>query len=114
VARGTESEIGTERISANGYKYRKVDNGVWVLVHRLLAEEKLGRKLNENEYAAFIDGDRTNFDPQNIIVRLRGRASLRRRLAQVEARLAEMTALRDHLKQRLETQDQLDYTSANS
>jgi hypothetical protein len=107
MPRGAEAPVGTERISANGYLYRKTENDGWQLIHRLVAEEKLGRKLLENEYASFIDGDKTNLEPDNIVVRLRGRSSLRRRLAQVEARLSELNAARDDLVERLEVQDQL-------
>lgn len=108
MARGETATIGSERVSANGYRYRKIDDGRWELVHRLVAEEKLGRALTNNEYAAFVDGNRQNLDPENIVVRLRGRTSLRRRLALVEARLAELSAERDHLKARLEAREALE------
>lgn len=113
MARGTTSPIGTERVAPNGYHYRKTENDGWQLIHRLLAEEKLGRKLAENEYATFLDNDKDNLDPDNVIVRIRGRKSLARRLAQVEARLQELTALRDDIKARMEKQQSLDYTEAS-
>jgi hypothetical protein len=106
MPRGTTSDIGTERVAPNGYRYRKTEWG-WELVHRLLAEEKLGRCLHQNEYATFVDGDKTNFDPANIEVRIRGRSSLRRRLALIEARIEEYTAVRDDLQERLRLQDSL-------
>jgi len=106
VARGQVANVGAERVSPNGYRYRKTEDG-WETVHRLLAEEKLGRKLTNNEYATFKDGDRTNLDPKNIIVRLRGRTSLRRRHAIVESRLAEFAAERDLLEERLRVQAEL-------
>lgn len=106
--RGVASDVDTERVSPNGYLYRKLENGKWELVHRLVAQENLGRELHQNEYATFADGDKTNVEPDNIIVRLRGRTSLRRRLAQVEARITEYEAIRDDLKARIEAQDALD------
>lgn len=106
MPRGATATIGDERWSPNGYLYRRLEDG-WQLVHRLVAEEKIGRKLNENEYATFLDGDRTNLDRDNIVVRLRGRTSLRRRLAQVEARLVELNAVRDDILKRLELQESL-------
>jgi len=105
MARGSAAVIGAERVSANGYRYRKTEDG-WETVHRLLAEERLGRKLGNNEFATFKDGDKTNLDPDNIIVRLRGRTSLRRRLALVESRLAEFAAERDHLTERIRIQEE--------
>lgn len=109
MPRGATAEVGAERWSPNGYHYKKTENDGWQLSHRLIAEEKLGRKLAENEYATFLDGDKTNLDPENIIVRTRGRQSLKRRIAQVEARLTELTATRDDLLERLRIQESLDY-----
>jgi hypothetical protein len=112
VARGQTADIGTERVSPNGYRYRKTGDG-WETVHRLLAEENLGRRLANNEYATFKDGDKTNLDPENIIVRLRGRTSLRRRHALVESRISELTAERDMLEKRLEVQQTLGVEDAD-
>jgi hypothetical protein len=106
MPRGTTSDIGTSRIAPNGYQYVKVEEG-WILVQRLVAEEKLGRKLRSDEYVTFSDGDKTNLEPDNIIVCLRGRTSLQRKLALVQARLDELTALRDELVKRLEVIENL-------
>jgi hypothetical protein len=106
MPRGQASQIGTRRTSPNGYLYEKTEHG-WVLVHRLIAEKKLGRELMPNEYATFADGDRTNLNPDNIIVRARGRTSLRRRLAQIEAHIKELEAARDELKRRIALQESL-------
>lgn len=107
MGRGTTAEVGTERWSKNGYLYRKTEDDGWQLVHRLMAEEQLGRKLHENEYATFKDGDKTNVDPDNVIVFERGRTSLRRRIAQLNARIEELTAARDECVQRLQMQESL-------
>jgi hypothetical protein len=106
MARGVAADIGEERWSKNGYLYRKTARG-WELVHRLVAEEKLGRRLTDNEYAAFADGDRTNLNPSNVVVKQRGRTSIRRRIAQVDARLAELSAVKQRLEDRLEAQEAL-------
>lgn len=107
MPRGTESKVGTRRTSPNGYLYEKTENRGWVLVHRLVAEEKLGRELRSDEFASFSDGDKTNFDPKNIIVQLRGQTSLRRRLAVIEDRLRELNAERDEIKRRMELRETL-------
>lgn len=114
MARGQASPVGTERIAPNGYWYRKTEDRGWQLIHRLAAEEKLGRELKENEYAAFIDGNKNNFDPSNVEVRTRGQHSLKRRLAQVEARLQELTAARDELVERIARREALDYTGVEN
>jgi hypothetical protein len=84
---------GEENVSQNGYRYRRV-SGKWILVHKLVAEERLGRQLRANEGAYFVDGDRTNFDPDNIGVRVKGGGKLRSRLAAVEERIRELEAER--------------------
>jgi|SRR5262245_30236383 len=106
MTRGVTSNVGDERKSPNGYMYRRTEEG-WQLVHRLIAEENLGRKLQGNEYATFKDGDRTNLEPDNVIVRTRGRSSLRRRLALVNARLDELTGMKAELETRLEVRENL-------
>ena len=106
MPRGAASEIGAERIAQNGYRYIKTEGG-WKLFHHLIAEQNIGRNLTANEYACFADGDRTNFEPKNIIVQLRGRASIQRRLAQVNARLDELAAVKEDLERRLKLQEKL-------
>jgi hypothetical protein len=107
MPRGSAAEVGTERKSPNGYLYRKTKNDGWQLVHRLVAEEKLGRRLYANEYATFADGDRTNLDPKNIIIRLRGRSSLRRRLAVIDDHIRELQAAKEEIIRRLQLQENL-------
>jgi hypothetical protein len=65
--RGKASSIGDTRVSLNGYHYTRTETG-WQLTHRLVAEEKLGRPLRENERIRFVDNDRTNLDSDNIVV----------------------------------------------
>jgi hypothetical protein len=86
-------EDGEENVAKNGYRYRRV-SGRWVLVHHLVAEEQLGRKLRPSEGAYFIDSDRTNFAPNNIGIRIKGGGKLRTRLAAVEERIRELEAER--------------------
>jgi hypothetical protein len=65
--RGKASTVGDTRVSLNGYHYTRTTEG-WQLTHRLIAEEKLGRPLRENERIRFVDNDRTHLDPDNIHV----------------------------------------------
>jgi hypothetical protein len=106
MARGHEAPLGAQRTSANGYRYEKTLNG-WELIHRLIAVEQLKRPLRDNEYVSFADGDRTNLNPENIVVRQRGKTSLRRRAAQLEARIQELVAARDEILSRIETREKL-------
>jgi hypothetical protein len=65
---GKERPDGYEYQTANGYWYRKVD-GEHVLLHHIIAAEKLGRPHDKaTERVMFKDTDRNNLDPDNIIV----------------------------------------------
>jgi hypothetical protein len=91
MPRGTTSEIGEERTSANGYRYVRTEDG-WRFKHHIIAEKKLGRALNADERVIFKDKDRKNLKPENIEVVLQGTSSLRQKKARLEARIAELQA----------------------
>ncbi len=62
------------RLSASGYPliyepdHPKAYRDGWVLEHRWLVEQQLGRLLDESEHVHHIDGDRKNNDPSNLQV----------------------------------------------
>lgn len=108
MARGQAVEVGATRVSQNGYHYTKVEKvpGTekpgWRLTHHIIAEKKLGRPLREDERVEFI-GKKSDLRPDNIRIVERGQGSVRRRIAQLEARRdeinAELAALRAELAQ---------------
>lgn len=100
MPRGTQSQIGDTNVSANGYHYTRTETG-WRLTHHLIAEEQLGRPLEPNELVRFADRDRNNLSPENIIVTVKHTSTPKKRLAQVEARIAELEAERDELLAKL-------------
>jgi hypothetical protein len=104
MSRGKAAADGSTFINQNGYHHTRVE-GQWVSTHRLLAEEKLGRKLGPDEFASFLDGDRTNLTPENIIVKKRGQTSLRRRRAQLVARIEELQAELEIIDAELKVQE---------
>jgi len=108
MARGTAAKVGDRFTNANGYTYEKTEDRSWIAVHVLIAEEKLGRKLREGERASFKDGDRSNLDPDNIVVKVRlGKKSPRARLAVVNAMIQdhrEQLEILEEEKKELETQ----------
>jgi len=107
VAKGKSAPLGSRYTAKNGYLYQKTEKG-WELVHRLLAEERLGRPLEEGEYVIFLEGcSKEDPDPNLLEVRRRGRASLKRRIAQVEGKIQELQAHLDVLKERLKLQKEL-------
>lgn len=60
--------VGSTRIDRDGYKLIKIaEPNKWALYHRCLYEEKHGEKLKKNEAVIFADGDKTNFDIDNLV-----------------------------------------------
>ncbi len=96
--RGQRSDLGAVRISPNGYHYTRTEQG-WKLTHRLVVEETLGRKLAENERVRFLDGNRSNRDPNNLEVYIAHEGSKMKKLARLKARLAEVQAQIDDLEE---------------
>lgn len=89
MARGKKAADGDEYVAQNGYKYRRVA-GKFRLVHHIIAEQKLEREIDTKaERVVFVDGDRTNFDPDNISV-LPKSSNSARRVAQIEHRVEEL------------------------
>lgn len=89
MSRGQKTEIGATRVAANGYHYTKTVGG-WRLTHHIIAEEKYGTPVTSQHLVRFVDGKRTNLKPSNIEVVPRGRSSLRRRRAILEARIEDL------------------------
>ncbi len=89
MARGKIAEIGATRIAPNGYHYTKDKRG-WILTGRLVMEQQLGRELKSNERVRFIDGNRTNYNPENLRVFLTKDKSPSRRLAELYTKLEEV------------------------
>ena len=91
MARGAYVENGATRVAQNGYHYIKVD-GKWRLRHHIEAEKKLGRPLRQDERVSFKDKNKSNFALDNLVIAEKGTGSVRRRKAQIEARIAELQA----------------------
>lgn len=89
--RGKKSKVGDTRVSANGYHYTRTKVG-WQLTHRLVARDKLGRDLTPEERVRFLDGDRSNYNPDNLEVYEIKESSKEKRRARIEARIEELQA----------------------
>jgi hypothetical protein len=61
----------------------------------------LGRELREDEIVRF-KGSKRNLSPDNIEVIVRGKAGIRRRIATIEDRIAELEVERDELRRQLD------------
>lgn len=100
MPRGHVGKEGDTFINQNGYHYTKTD-GKWRATAHLIAEEKLGRPLNHSlEMVKFVDGDRTNLNPDNISTTpRRSKHSKEARVAVLESRIAELQAELEHLRE---------------
>jgi len=101
--RGKPAREGDRYVSQNGYSYTKVD-GKWKMTHHIVAEEMIGRPIAEDEQVRFKSNNRLDLRPGNIEVVKRGKTSLRRRKAQLEARIEELQAQLDLVNKELEAQ----------
>lgn len=106
MARGSNAPIGSTRVAPNGYHYTKVEDAGdgkpgWRLTHHLVAEKKIGRKIQSDERVSFHNGKRADMRPENIRVSKKGSTSVHRRKAQIEARINELQAELDDINQQL-------------
>lgn len=61
-------QIGTTRITIDGYKEIKVEEpNVWQLYNRYIYEKEHGEKLTAKDIIIFADGDKTNFNIDNLV-----------------------------------------------
>lgn len=82
------------KVSPNGYHYTR-QKGKWRLTHHIIAEKRMGRLLKTGERVYFVDGNRTNLDPDNIEVRrVKTKADRieekRRKIKQLQAEIKEL------------------------
>lgn len=100
MPRGQAAEDGSTFTNQNGYHHTRVD-GKWRPTAHIIAEEKLGRAVDkETEIVRFIDGDRSNLDPDNITVQPRpNKRSRAARIAQLESKIFDLQAELVELKQ---------------
>src|SRR5260370_31081887 len=98
MPRGQAAEVGTTFVNQNGYHHTKTEDRGFVATHVLLMEEKLGRRLEKNEFVKFLDNDRSNLEPSNLVLRTRGDAkSPQARLAVSAARIADLQTHPDQI-----------------
>lgn len=101
MPRGVVAEDGDTNTAANGYHYTRQD-GKWRLTHHIIAEEVLGRPVDTaTEVIRFKDRDCKNLTPENIEVIPKGKYTVRKRLAEVRAKIVELQALEKDLENEL-------------
>jgi hypothetical protein len=103
--KGRSSKIGETRISPNGYHYTRISNK-WELTGRLVAGKRLGRPLTERERVRYIDKDKLNNDPDNLIVYETTKTGTARKLAQLRARRDELNGRIELLEEELDRESE--------
>lgn len=83
-------EVGAERIcSKDGYVLIKVaEPNVWRQKHRVVWEQANGKKIPKGHVVIFLDGDKLNLDPDNLMC-----------ISQAEHRFLNVDKLRTHSKE---------------
>jgi hypothetical protein len=100
MPKGQTAEIGTERWSQNGYLTVKTEEG-WRYKHHLIAEEKLGRPLEPTERVVFGNGDRKDFDPDNIWIEVSKKR--RNRIFMLEQKVIKLSDELEEIRNELQT-----------
>lgn len=97
--RGETFPVGAVRVAQNGYQYVKTKEG-WRLKHHIIAEEKYERTIDTKiETVRFKDRDRTNFDPDNIVVEPKKGITGAAKKARLQARIEELQAQLEELEE---------------
>lgn len=89
--RGRKSKIGDTRTAPNGYHYTRTENG-WELTGRVVSAKQLGRELRPDERIRYLDGDRSNNDPDNLEVYVVKERSKAKRKALLESKIEALQA----------------------
>lgn len=100
MPRGKAAEDGNTNVATNGYHYTR-QAGKWRLTHHIIAEEILGRPVAENETVRFKDGDRSNLNPNNIVVMPKRVRSIQSQIAVIERKIMELEGERNDLLAKL-------------
>ena len=58
--------LGTERVKDRDRVYVKVAKNKWMYKQRYIYEQHYGVKLTPNDFIIFLDGDKTNFNIENL------------------------------------------------
>jgi hypothetical protein len=91
MPRGKRSPVGSTRVSPNGYHYTRTSTK-WELTHVIIAEERLGRPLEEDERCRFKDGNRMNLRPENIEVYVSSPKTAAAQIAALKAKRDDLSA----------------------
>lgn len=59
--------VGTVVVHSDGYRFIKLAKRKWQLYQRYIWEKANHKQLKKNQVVLFLDGNRNNFDPKNLI-----------------------------------------------
>lgn len=108
MVKGIIRPEGSTCLNGKGYTSIKVateeGGSFWKLLHHVVWEKKVGRPKEPNEILYFVDGDITNFDPDNIAVKVKGENSLVRRKAQLIKQKLKIEEELETINKRIESE----------
>jgi len=104
MARGAAAAVGDERWSANGYHYTKTARG-WILTHRMLMEEKLGRPLLGTERVVFKNRNKRDIRIDNLeLAEVKtDLKKLKQKLASIQDKIREYQAMEQETLEQIAT-----------
>ena len=92
MTRGELAPVGATKVVQNGYHYTKTVDG-WRLTHHVIAEKALGRAIDtKHERVIFVDKNRTNLDPGNLMVIPKKGVTKEARRARIESKIEDLKA----------------------
>lgn len=60
--------VGSKRVTVDGYtEIKTADPDVWDLYHRVVWEKVHGEKLKDDDVILFADGNKSNFETDNLV-----------------------------------------------
>lgn len=92
---------GSERINKDGYTELRLSCNNWVLKHRHIYETHHKIDLETNQYVSFVDGNKQNFDIDNLQIVTRADMMLKNTIRQYPKELQEVIKVLNKVKKKV-------------
>ena len=92
---------GSERITKDGYTEVRLSCNNWVLKHRYIYETHNKIELETNQYVSFVDGNKQNFEIDNLQIVTRADMMLKNTIRQYPPELQEVIKVLNKVKKKV-------------
>mgnify|MGYP003461112843 FL=1 len=92
---------GIERVSREGYTELRLSCNNWVLKHRHIYETHHKIELETNQYVSFVDGNKQNFEIDNLQIVTRADMMLKNTIRQYPPELQEVIKVLNKVKKKV-------------